>query len=119
MHHHLALVRPLTAAAAAVGIATVLILRHKERSAGVKRSRDETSREEKKSTGCTGFHKRRRRRKGRTPKIAPTALFAALKPRFRKFIASRFTVTVTVTAGVCVSRTPSHPGEVEAAGLDL
>jgi hypothetical protein len=83
----------------------------------VKRSRDETSREEKKSTGCTGFHKRRRRRKGRTPKIAPTALFAALKPRFRKFIASRF--TVTVTAGVCVSRTPSHPREVEAAGLDL
>jgi hypothetical protein len=26
--------------------------------------------------------------------MAPTAVFAALKPRFRKFIASRFTVTV-------------------------
>ena len=26
--------------------------------------------------------------------MAPTAVFAALKPRFRKFMASRFTVTV-------------------------
>ena len=83
----------------------------------MKRSRDETSREEKKSTGCTGFHKRRRRRKGRTPKIAPTALFAAVAAI--STVTVTFTVTVTVTAGVCVSRTPSHPGEVEAAGLDL
>ena len=68
----------------------------------------------------TGVSRGGRVRKTRTPKMAPTAVFAALKPRFRKFMASRFTVTVRARSCTSLAHAFAQtPGRSDLPGVDL
>jgi hypothetical protein len=52
--------------------------------------------------------------------MAPTAVFAALKPRFRKFMASRFTVTVRARSCTSLAHAFAQtPGRSDLPGVDL